>query len=160
MQSEKTSGTSGGLRVSSSDIERARAYPFFEIRASGGLRPAKFALDERAGGPSPRLDTSLLVAQFEKFQVLFVYRIHILVFSDLLTILTYWAYPLPNGWGMPIGANFLISSPIWEISSSICISHTYFSVFWPFWPTGHPRICPGIPTTQWLLFLMVQRVLL
>ena len=116
MQSEKTSGTSGGLRVSSSDIERARAYPFFEIRASGGLRPAKFASDERAGGPSPRLDTSLLVAQFEKFQVLFVYRIHILVFSDhfdLLGVPGYArAYPPPNGWGMPIGANFLVSSPI------------------------------------------------
>ena len=85
---------------------------FYAVHNVQWLGPAKFASDERAGRPSPRLDTSLLVAQFEKFQVLFVYRIHILVFSDLLTILTYWAYPLPNGWGMPIGANFLISSPI------------------------------------------------
>ena len=50
---------------------------------------------------------------------------------------------------IPSRANFLVSSPIWEISSSICIYYTYVSVFWPFWPTGHPRICPGIPTTQW-----------
>ena len=46
---------------------------------------------------------------------------------------------------IPSRANFLVSTPIWEISSSICIYYTYVSVFWPFWPTGHPRVCPGIP---------------
>ena len=125
-------GNTPNVKVTSTQSKKsARAYPWYPVEL-----------------------TFLLVVQFEKFQVLFVYIIHMLVFSDhfdLLDIPGYArAYPPPNGWGVPIGANFLVSSPIWEISSSICISHTYFSVFWPFWPTGHPRVCPGIPTTQWV----------
>ena len=137
-------GNTPNVKVTSTQSKKsARAYPWYPVEL-----------------------TFLLVVQFEKFQVLFVYIIHMLVFSDhfdLLDIPGYArAYPPPNGWGVPIGANFLVSSPIWEISSSICISHTYFSVFWPFWPTGHPRVCPGIPTTQWgcplgLTFLLVAQ---
>ena len=56
------------------------------------------------------------------------------------------ACPLaPQGCPLPIRANSLLSSPIWEISSSICISHTYWSIVGRFQSSGHPQACPGMP---------------
>ena len=74
-------GKTPNVRVTSTQSKKsARAYPWYPVEL-----------------------TFLLVVQFEKFQVLFVYLIHILVFSDhfdLLGIPGYArAYPPPNGPG-------------------------------------------------------------
>ena len=80
-------GNTPNVKVTSTQSKKsARAYPWYPVEL-----------------------TFLLVVQFEKFQVLFVYIIHMLVFSDHFDLLDIpgYARAYPGG-GCPLGLTFLL----------------------------------------------------